>query len=445
MSIVAELSSFITNTDLVPANSALAKSATRALIDTTGVGLLGTREELWPIASRLAPRLYSGAGNAEVWGTSSVASPSHAAWLNGLAAHALDFDDVCTPMRGHPSAVIIPTALAVAQDTHSSGIALLDAYAVGFEIATQLGAHMGYDHYEKGWHPTFTVGVMGACAATSRLLHLNDEQVRTALGIAASFAGGLRLNFGTMTKPLHAGEAAQSGIKAAYLATEGLSANSDIFAGRIGFHQIFDAEYRDVDTFDPPLGIPWTLLDAGIDVKKYPCCYMAHRAIDACLELTAKYDINPDRVVEVLVETEPGGQSALIYDRPETALQGKFSLQYMLASALIDRRVNIDTFSDAQVQRPQLRHMFAKISNDQNHPEHLGTLVRIILDDGTVLENTVRNPHGSPANPLSDLQIDAKFLECASYVMPTSQAESLLAHLWSIKTEQSCRIFQGYF
>ena len=232
-------------------------------------------------------REQGGSTEASVFGHGFGAPAGEAALVNGTSAHALDFDDVNMSMRGHPSVPLLPAVLALGEKIGSSGRELIDAFVLGFEVECKLGRVIGAAHYALGWHATSTLGTLGAAAACARLLRLDMERTQIALGIAASLASGVRQNFGTMTKPLHAGWAARNGVIAATLADRGFTADSAAIEGESGLLHAASGGARLNSRALASLGDPWEIVSPGIGVKLYPCCYATHRAIDAALEIVA--------------------------------------------------------------------------------------------------------------------------------------------------------------
>src|SRR3972149_3219544 len=233
-------------------------------------------------------------------GRAAGAGPARAAVANGTAAHALDFDDTNFAMMGHPSAPVLSAALAAGELALADGRALVHAFLLGFEVETAMAEVMNPPHYEKGFHATGTLGTMGAAAAAARLLGLDAEQTRTALAIAASQASGLTENFGTMTKPFHAGHAARSGVLSALLAREGFTASAQAIEGPQGYFAVLGAGKREEQALES-LGAPWKILETGVAVKPYPSCACPHSIIDSALELRRTHNITPEQVAEVTV------------------------------------------------------------------------------------------------------------------------------------------------
>ncbi|MDO8613485.1 MAG: MmgE/PrpD family protein, partial [Dehalococcoidia bacterium] len=304
MNVGERLARFVAETQRVPEDAIL--QARRAVLDTLGVALAGSREE----SARAVVdwlRDQGGRPEAAVLGRALRLPAADAALANGIAAHALDFDDVSLSMRGHPSAPLLPAVLALGEAAGSSGRDLLTAFVLGFEVEAKLGRAIGAPHYALGWHATSTLGTLGAAAAGARLLRLDAGRTQMTLGIAASLASGLQQNFGSMTKPLHAGWAARGGVVAAQLAARGFSADAEAIEGPSGFLRAMSGGAEpDLTPFDA-LGEPFEIVTPGVGVKLYPCCYAVHRSLDAVLALRTAHGIEPGGVAEVRVEVSRGG------------------------------------------------------------------------------------------------------------------------------------------
>ncbi|MCH7999458.1 MAG: MmgE/PrpD family protein [Chloroflexi bacterium] len=442
------LARFVVETESVP-EDAIAQ-AKRALLDTLGVTLAGSREESARIVADWV-REQGGRAEVAVLGRSFRAPAADAALANGAAAHALDFDDVSLPMRGHPSAPLLPAALAVAEKASRSGRDLLTAFVLGFEVETSLGRAIGEAHYALGWHATSTLGTLGAAAACARLLRLDIARTQMAFGIAASLASGLQQNFGTMTKPLHAGWAARNGVVAAELAARGFTADRRALEGESGqtparpggfLRAMSGGAEPDLESI-ASLGRPYQITSSGFGVKLYPCCYAVHRSLDAVLEMKARHRIDPAGIEAIRVEVSRGSLMPLRGDSPATGLEGKFSLEYCLAAALLDGHVMLTTFTDEAVHRPAVRELMAKIEVSEGPDESGGTFpiggyaeVRIVLRGGEEQFLRVDTPRGDPSRPLSWEELTEKFRDCAQGVLPgeaTEGAVGLIGRLEEVR------------
>ncbi len=402
--------------------------AKRAILDTLGVALAGCREEGPTIVARLAQE-HSAPGRAAVLGWPLCLAPQQAALVNGTAAHALDYDDVSISMRGHPSAPVLPAALALAQETGQGGRALILAFVLGVEVEAKLGAVMGGRHYALGWHPTSTLGTLGAAAAAAKLLGLDTRRTQMALGIAASMACGVRANFGTMTKPLHVGLAARHGVEAALLAAQGFTASQEALESPEGFLNAFlGGQAREAHL--PSLGQPYDIVQPGLGQKRYPCCYATHRALDAALDLAPQ--VKPEGIARVQVRVSRGTLMPLRRELPRTGLEGKFSMEYCVAAALLDGRVGMATFTDQAVARPQVARLMASVQVEEDDAPGADVLamwaeVIVHTSDGSQRSARVEIPKGDPRRPLSWEELALKFRDCASLHLPPTRVEEALA------------------
>src|SRR5688572_20568718 len=402
-----------------------------ALIDTLGVALVGGLDEVGEITLRYVRDLGS-RREATIWGTHDATSMAEAAFVNGIFGHALDFDDVHASVHGHPSTTIVPAIIAAGEATGASGRDVLAAYAVGLEVGGKLGIAFGSGHYQRGWHATATTGVFASAAAAARLLGLNVAQLRNALGLAASQAAGLLRNFGTMTKPFHAGHAARCGVQSALLARAGFTADISIFDGKDGFLRVYGE--KDAQPLEPlidRLGKPWEAVKPGISFKRWPCCYCNHRPIGVLLEMIRKHDIRAADVQAIEVGFPPGTDTALIHTNPQTGLEAKFSIEYAAAATVLDGKAGIDTFTDVMVNRPEARALLAKV---RRYRIEDGKMYSGAIGYNDVLVRTTRGEFkahedrapGSAAWPVSAAERDEKFLDCAGRVLGSAGARRVL-------------------
>lgn len=416
--------------------------ARTAIIDCIGCMLAGTSTDPGRIASAWAQE-EGGAQRASVVGFGYRTSPSLAALVNGTTGHVLDYDDVSPPMIGHPSVPLVPAILAAAEITQASGADILVAYVIGLDVEARLGRLMNPDHYAYGWHATSTYGALAAAVAAGRLFGLDDAQMRYALGIAASGAGGLRKNFGSMTKALHAGQAAQRGLSAAMLAAKGFDADPDILDAQHGFLDTFRGEAaKPWDASQIRFGTdqPLEITESGVGIKQYACCGCSHTAIDVLSDLMQHEGFAPEDVeridcgVNVLV---PG---VLIHRYAQTGFQGKFSMAYSVAVAALDGVAGPRQFEDERAARADVQAMQKRVfmTVDPDIPVTHGvfpTRLKVTLKSGRTLEGASFKARGMhPDLPLSASQIDVKFRACASYALTPEAADEALSLMRQMET-----------
>jgi 2-methylcitrate dehydratase PrpD len=412
-----------------------------AIMDTVGCILAGAMEPCARIAAQVAT-IGGASGHCTVFGTGDRVGPLDAAAINGTAAHALDYDDCSDTLGGHPSAPILPALFAVAETRGSDGQAFIAAYIAGWETETRIARGVNFHHYEKGWHPTATIGVFGAAAACAKLLGMSVEKTARALALAASFASGLKANFGTMTKPLHAGHAARNGLYAALLAAEEFTSSTDAIEHGQGFLRVFNGDGNfDIAPIVEPWGNPWDIVDPGLAIKQYPCCGSTHPAIDAMLMLVRENDLTPSMVSRIESRTHPRRLAHTDRPDPKGALDAKFSVQYCLARALVSREVSIEHFEDGRYDEPEVRSVLARVAAlawpDRNMAlsEHFGADVRVTLTDGRVLTKSVPRPLGrGPSIPLPPERLRRKFIDCARRVLSAEAANRLHRLLDTLET-----------
>ena len=407
-------------------------SAHREFIDQIAVTIAGAREPATRIVRTTAARWGLGASTA-VGHPVKLASP-WAALVNGTAGHALDYDDNFDPPKAHATTVLAPAILALTEELGLGGAQALDAYIVGLQIQGRVGQGINPYHRNRGWHATATTGAIGAAAACARLLRLNAEQTACALSIAVSQAAGFMSQFGTMTKPLHAGLAAKAGIVAARLAEGGLTAGLGVLDGPHGMQRLmvgpdFETLRDNLAHIDhgqnmrfetEKVGEPLLILAHGFRVKRFPNCGSAHRAMDALLHLIGEYRFTADEAERIVVRAPAVHLNNLMYRAPRTGLEAKFSLEYALASLLVRRRAGIPEFTDEAVQDPAVRAAMAKVVREpvEGLEGETPTRVTVTLTDGRVLVEEREWPEGSNWKPFPDEVYWRKFEECATGVLP---------------------------
>lgn len=404
-------------------------AAGRAFADTVGVALAASDEESVHAALGFAGQTFAGSGV-----TASLIAPGHAAasglrlspagaaLVNGVASHALDYDDVSPILKGHLSAVVVPTVLAVADAFDLTGLAAAEAYVAGFDVACAVASGLGIDeHYLKGWHATSTVGVLGATAAAARLRGLSVDEAAHGLGIAASTAAGLRGNFGSTTKHLHVGLAAAHAIFAVDLALNGATAAATAIEGTLGYLAVFGGADAAAERIAAAAASEpgWSALQ--VNVKKYPCCYHSHRTIDALLAI--RDQISRADVQSITATTEPGGSASLIHHDARTAAHARFSGEFALATALLDGCITFQSFSERARSRPEVARLMKLTSFRESARPPVGPefptdgygTVRVALADGRELMSRVDIPHGDHRDQLSDGEYSGKFDDCVAF------------------------------
>ena len=418
--------------------------ARTAILDTVGVTLAGAGE---PCAAIVAGVTGSGAGACLIFGSGRRAAPLDAALINGTAAHALDFDDVSNSMGGHPSAPLVPALFALGEVLDSTGQDFVTAYVAGFETETRIARGVNFHHYEKGWHPTATLGVFGAAAACCRLMRLDAARTATALAIAASLAAGIKANFGTMTKPLHVGHTARDGLFAALLARDGFSANSGALEHKRGFLEVFNgAGNYDAARIVAEWGRPWDIVSPGLGIKQHPCCGSTHPAVDALLALRREHELPPDRIERIDSWTHPRRLAHTNRPDPQSGLDAKFSVQYCLARAVLQGRIVLEDFEGERFRdadaRTLMRRVYAAPHPDMgpDSTEHLGAEVRVTLRDGQVLTQRIGAALGrGPDNPLPQSALLGKFRNCAGRALPEAKVAVLQDLLLRLDEQRSVR------
>ncbi|MPZ24917.1 MAG: MmgE/PrpD family protein [Micromonosporaceae bacterium] len=420
-----ELAEVVTATraeDLPPEAVAAAQES---YLDTVAVMVAGRRAPAGAVVAGAAAEL-GGRGRSSVVGGDGT-SAATAALVNATCAHAEDFDDATLlGFGGHTSAILVPTTLAVAEEVGAPGVEALAAYVVGYECILAIAEAMNPSHYEKGFHPTSTIGVFGAAAAAARLYGLTRAQTATAFAIAASSASGIKANFGTGTKPLHCGRAGEGGITAAVLAGRGLTANPGAFEARQGFRTVFDGRAAD-PAGDGDRGHrkpgTWQVVTPGIGLRKaWPCCGSIHTTIEAVLQLREEAGFTAAEVASVECALHARRLPHTNRPDPDTGDQARFSVQACAAFALLDGRVDVGSFGDQQLARPDLRELMARVSvvadpeatagSPEMDGRDFGARVTVRLRDGRTLRRGIAQPVGSPDRQLPRSWLDSKVQDC---------------------------------
>jgi 2-methylcitrate dehydratase PrpD len=415
MPLTRELGGFVADLSFQLLPGEAIEVARTGFIDTIATMIAGSRDDAPQI---LKKALSPPPGKATLYFTGETAPAPEAAWINGTAAHALDYDDVA--VRGHPSTVLVPAILAEGEELGASGSEMIAAYVAGYEVWAELSRRDPDDQRPKGWHPTGIFGAVAAAGACARLRRLDAEQTTMALALSASQAGGLMANFGTMTKPFHAGCAAHAGLISARMAEAGFTASADALEHPQGFLSAVSPK-GDVDRDSPPtLGNPWHIVKNRLSIKKYPACYAVHRSVDGLLDLLDRRPVRPDEIARITALIGKTRAMILRNHRPQTGLEGKFSMEFAMAAAVIARRASLAEFTDGFVRRPDVQALMAKVAietNENYDPEVSGASVydqvRVELTTGETLETAqIRRARGAAELPLTDGELFEKFGTC---------------------------------
>jgi 2-methylcitrate dehydratase PrpD len=428
MEATAQIARFVVDTEFQKIPAQAVKLAKTAMLDCLGVALAGSKESSARICAEIVRQEHA-KEESSVIGQGFKSTAIHAAFANGTAAHALDFDHSFTLM-GQPTAPIIPAIISLGESLGASGRRCVEAYVAGFETITKLVMSLR-QRSEDGWHPPSSFGSFGAGVACAKLQGLNQSQVEMTLGTAASMASGLVCNFGTMSKPLHVGLGARNGVVASKLAQSGFTANNQAIETGLGFYEVF---YPGAEPDKRPLeelGRIYELINSGIRIKPYPCGGLTHPAIDGVLEFKTKHGITAEMIESIDVGVARHTFERIVFRVPENGLQGKFSMPYLLARAIIDGRLFLDAFTDSAVKDKNVLRLAEKI---QMHleadlkPTALGSRpckVTIRLRDGRRFSRQIDYAKGSREAPMTDDELKQKFADCAREALDDKSVERI--------------------
>jgi 2-methylcitrate dehydratase PrpD len=414
-------------TDLPPE---VVHEAARALLNWLGCAVGSARHETVERALK-ALQPFFGAAQAGILGRPERADILHAALLNGISSHVLDFDD--THARAvHPSAPVLPALLAFAEWRPVTGAELVHAFVLGVEAECRIGLSVFPEHYAIGWHITGTAGVFGAAAAAGKLLGLNEQQMAWALGIAATQSAGLREMFGSMCKSLHPGNAARNGLAAALLAAHDFTSSDRAIEAPRGFAHVLSTKFEpEIITAD--LGKRFELLSNMY--KPFACGLVVHAMIDGCLQLKHEFGLRGDEIVQLTGRVNPLVLELTAIRKPRSGLEGKFSVFHAAAAAIVHGSAGEAQFSDATVRDPRVVALRDRVEVTADPSlRKLEAHVRIALKDGRILERHVTHALGSLERPMSDADLEAKFRSLAGGVIAEHQVSELIAKCWTVAT-----------
>jgi 2-methylcitrate dehydratase PrpD len=420
----------------------------KSILDGLGLALSGGATHCGGLVRQHFSDLNLGAGPATVIGTNLKIAPRFAAFANGVGIHADDYDDTQLAVAAdrvyglltHPTAPALPAALAMGELTRATGAATMLAYHLGVEVECKIAEAINPRHYQTGFHATATCGTFAAAAASAKLIGLDVEATARALSIAGSQSAGLRENFGTMTKPFHAGRASESGVAAAQFASYGWTATDRILEAPRGFFSAAGGGY-DAQAIAGKLGAPWTIANPGVSIKPHPSGSLTHPGMTEMLRLIRANNIRAKDVARVRVGTNHNMPNALIHHRPVNELQAKFSMEFCMAILLLEGRAGLGEFTDEVVMRPDVKAMIEKIDFvvDQDAEaagyHKMTTIIDIKLSDGRTISGRADFGKGSPADPMSYDEVANKFRENAAYArFPAKQAETVVAMVRDFET-----------
>lgn len=437
MSTTDELVDLVRTTTYDDLPEEVVRHSKRSIRDVVGVSIYGSQHPVGQKLTRYVGRALPGT-DATVLGRDTASVPG-AALANGTFAHAVDYDDTFESIVLHPSAPVFPAALAISESVGGTGRDLLTAYGVGLEVAYRVGHATYPEHYDHGWHNTGTIGTFGATAAAASILDLDPEPLRHAFGITASGSSSLKKNFGTMTKPLHPGHAAQCGVRATLLADDGFTADPQILDGDMGYGEVMTPD----DGYDPTVieaGLSdWGVLDNGF--KPYPSGVISHAAMEGMRRLVVENDLSVDDVEHVSVTLEEAASEMLIHARPENELQAKFSIEFCLAAVLRERDVGVREFTDEYVTSPETKAVIERIERDFETDlfggKFAGYGARVVVEtvDGERYVAEEKRAPGSPTNPLPEERWEAKFTDCVSTVLDDTERTAVHDAVMSLEED----------
>src|SRR5437868_13867714 len=441
MPLTRDLGRFVAGLSFEKLPAEAVEIARTGIIDTIATMIAGAQD---PAPQLLRTTLAPAPGPASLYFSGEIAHAPEAAWINGTAGHALDYDDV--GCRGHVSTVLVPAIIAEAEMLGLGGREMFAAYVAGYQSWAELSRRDPGHHHRKGWHPTGIFGAIGAGAACAALRRLAPGQATAALALSASQAGGIMANFGTMTKPFHAGRAAHAGLVSARLAELGFTASPDALEHPQGFLSAVSPEGNaDRDGPSPAFGEDWHIVRQGLSIKKYPACYCTHRALDGMLDLLAQRPLQPAQINKITVGISKTHSLILRNHQPQTGLEGKFSMEFAMAAAVISRRASLGEYADEFVRRPEVQELMRRVTvvTNQNYdPVQVGASaydqVTVELTNGERIESEkVRRARGHADLPLGEAELFDKFRACLDVGGARISPEALFGRLKTLENHSA--------
>ncbi len=439
---------YITDATLRSMPAAAIARAKECLVDGFGVMLAGSTLPGSAIvrdyAKSFAAKHESTVIGKEVLGLAAA----QAALANAAAGHAMDYDDTqlsTTPDRTfglltHPTVPVLATALAIGERSGASGQAFLEAFLIGFEVECKIAEAIDPAHYRRGFHSSGTIGTFGSTAAAAKLLKLTPSQIRHALTIASSLSAGIRVNFGSMTKPLHVARAAENGVFAAELAARGFTGGDEGLDGQWGFFQVFGGGI-DPDRLIPVIGKTYTIVDPGVSFKPYPCGSLSHPSIDAMLKVVVDNDLKPQQIKAVRLRAANNILEPLRYGIASNELEAKFSVPFLMSAIIVRRRAGLREFTDEFVTSAPVQQMMARVRGvfdpaiEAQGYDKMRSIVEVDLTDGrTLVQQADERYRGGPQKPFTREELHGKFTDCAQLVLSQPQIKPAIAAIESVDT-----------
>lgn len=438
MEATKRIAEFILGTDYLDIPQKAIDNAKGRILDSIGCGIAGTNEQTGKIVKAFVED-NGGNPQATVINSDISTSLTTSAFANGILMHAMDFDDNSMPAMAHTTTCVLPAALACAEYMHSTGKELITAYVIGHEVFNKVAACLTTECWYKGFHGTGVFGAFGAVAAAGYLLRLNEDEMIRALGIAASSFTGLKQNMGSMTKPYHAGRAAESGVRACLLAKRGYTSKPNAFEGPQGYVHVFSSEpeYKAIDE----LGKVWELIERPPYIKPHPSCGGTHAAMNALLQLINENDIKAEDVELVDVGANAGVPGQLLYDNAKDTLEAKFCIQFCLSLLLRHRRWGLSLHTQEMVDNPEIKALYPiiKVHIDEELSERLPpafadktAIVTVTMKDGRKFEREADCPDFS-----YDMIVE-KFWETSALGISREQAEAVEAIVCKLEDLRDC-------
>ncbi len=420
----------------------------RCVLDGLAVILAGSQQQCTQIVRNFSLK-NSQAAESTAFGKEPVKLPAmFAALVNGTAGHAMDWDDTQLSTTAdrifglltHPTVPPLVAALAVAETGDAvSGKAFMNAFLTGFEVECKIAEAIFPEHYAKGFHTSGTIGTLGAAVAAAKLLALDAARLRHMLGITASMASGIRANFGTMTKPLHVGRAAQNGVSAALLAQAGFEADPNALDGPWGFFQVFGKGF-DAERIAGKLGNPHTIVEPGVSIKPYPCGCLTHPSMDAMRAVVLEKDLKPADIEQVVLYAGYNILNPIRYTSAEDELQAKFCMPFLLAAIVISRKAGFREFSPQFVCSPEVQDLMQRIRTEFDPAieakgyDKMRSRIEVTLTNGQKLVREADERYrGGPDHPLSDDELIEKFTDCSQSILDRATREAIIEAVFGLE------------